>query len=232
MEKLEYSSMDFIKGKYIFIDDDFYKIIPKSKKSILDKIIDNQDQLSTNHILIPDGYYLTQDDRLCYKTRNLVDYHTIYMLLFLEMELDIKKISLDLAKSFLELRGIGLTYWDLHNQNGLVDKDFNTMLIDMDGVQLSGEDDLYKLALKRLIELIFQMMTTKDLIFGDFASSLEKIYVKYKAFEVYDKKVKNKLHDIANLEKRAEKIDIINLIEKICEEEKIEEIKKRVYLPR
>lgn len=232
MDKIGYSSIDFIKGKYIFDGDDFYKIIPQYKKEILDKIIKNKDKLTNANILIPDGYYLTQDDRLCFRAKNLIDYQSIYMLHLLAMELDVKKIGLTIAKSMIELRSIGITYWDLHDQNVLVDKYFNAMLVDTDGVELSGKDDHYRFSIKRLVEIIFQMMTTKDLVKGDFTPFLDNICEKYHVFDVYDKKVQKKLYDISQINKRAEKIDIIDLVEKICEEEKIEEIKRRVYLPR
>ena len=229
MEKLEYSSADFMYEKFLFDNDYFYKIISKQEKDILDIILEEKNKLKCDNYSLPTNYYLTQDGELCYKAKNLKDYRTISYLLKLGMSFDVKKIASSMAASFEELKSIGLSYWDFHEDNILLDKKSNIKIIDLDSCQRLEDHHLTEYPIHRLVEMIFQLMiVSKKFKSFDSMPTFMDFLKKYNILDLYDNDVKEFLSAIRFSNTKSKHFELVPLVERICEEDKVEEIKKRV----
>ncbi|MCH5167208.1 MAG: hypothetical protein J1F35_04870 [Erysipelotrichales bacterium] len=229
MEKLEYSSADFLYEKYLFDNDYFYKIIIEDEKAILDLLLEKKELLQSDNYSLPIGYYLTQDGELCYKAKNLKDYRTISYLFKLGMSFDVKRIASSMATSFEELKSIGISYWDFHDENVLLDKESNIKLIDLDSCEILEDAHLQEYSIHRLVEMVFHLMiVSKKFKSFDSMPTFMDLFKKYSVVDLYDNDVKEFLSEIYFSNTKSKDFEIVPLVERICEEEKVEEVKRRV----
>lgn len=132
MKKVDLYRADFDDYKYTFHNGKFYKIIDDVRKENLIWLWRNQDKLTKDLYILPNGFYETLDYRLVYETDIVSDYITLDKAIYLYMLLDVEHIGERLATVLEELESIDLVYYDFHGGNTLIDKEGNIKVCDLD----------------------------------------------------------------------------------------------------
>lgn len=132
MKTVDLYRADFDGYKHTFHNGKFYKIIDDVRKENLIWLWRNQDKLTKNVYILPNGFYETLDYRLVYETDIVSDYITLDKAMYLYMLLDVEHIADKLATILNELESIDLVYYDFHGGNTFIDKEGNIKVCDLD----------------------------------------------------------------------------------------------------
>ncbi len=177
MKKVGLYRADFDGYKYTFHNGKFYKIIDDVRKENLIWLWRNQDKLTKELYILPNGFYETLDYRLVYETDIVSDYITLDKAMYLYMLLDVEDIGDCLATVLEELESIDLVYYDFHGGNTFIDKEGNIKVCDLDSTLripsanlLSDlqNDPLYRTyankitSRKMLFQFILQLLTIPE----------------------------------------------------------------------
>lgn len=119
-----------LNGRYF---NHFFKYDPDSL-DILEQIIANESKLTQELYSLPtELLYNRNNEYIAYLTKLLKGYHTIYDYIKLQKSYDKDMVARNVATVVSEFENIGLNYYDIHDENFMIDEKGNFKVVDVDG---------------------------------------------------------------------------------------------------
>lgn len=122
-----------LNGRYF---NKFFKYDPESL-DILERIIANESKLTQELYSLPiELLYNRKNEYIAYLTYLLKGYRTIYDYIRLQDSYDKDMVARNVATVVNEFESIGLNYYDIHDENFMIDDNGNFKVVDVDGADM------------------------------------------------------------------------------------------------
>lgn len=150
----------------------FYKYSPDGLNNIL--LIDkNKEFLSSDLYSLPEELIFGKDGHLVsYLTKYLKNYRTIHDYLRLSFDFDKRFVADNVLKIVKELENIGLNFYDIHDQNFMIDDNGGFKVVDIDGVEVLIDDEQRMYTLNNYWDLVLEMFLFNKNLSNQFRLSL------------------------------------------------------------
>lgn len=135
----------------------FYKYNPDSF-NILNTILNNKGQISGDLYNLPTKYLYNRDNEFIgYLSKYLKNHSTIYDLIRLNINFDYDSVVANIAKIVMELERLGLNYYDLHDENFMIDSNGDFKTIDIEGAEILVDDKGKMFTINNFWDLVFEI---------------------------------------------------------------------------
>lgn len=151
-----------MQDKYKVILTDFYKYSPESE-FLLKKIEHKKNKLSQEYYALPTAFLYDKNRRyLGFKTNYYAGYKTLRELVMAGDIIEENKIIEAIYTFLTELKNIGITYYDIHDKNFLINEVCDLVALDLDGAypKLSIEREVYQVY--NFVDLIIELYFFKE----------------------------------------------------------------------
>ena len=135
----------------------FFKYAPDSV-SVVDRLSKNLDSFSLDLYSLPEELLYNSDGKfVAYYSKYLNGYRTLYELMKMGRDIDGLMVAKNVIKIVDELKSIGLNYFDLHDENFMIDKKGNFKVIDVDGCDFDLTEYSRTMTINNLWDLLFEV---------------------------------------------------------------------------
>ena len=135
----------------------FFKYAPDSV-CVIDRLNSDSDKLSLDLYSLPEELLYNSNGKfVAYYSKYLNGYRTLYELIKTHKEFDSHMVAINILKIVDELKSIGLNYFDLHDENFMIDKKGNFKVIDVDGCDFDLTEYSRTMTINNLWDLLFEI---------------------------------------------------------------------------